>query len=71
MPAEAAQTSEIPYHPAPSLGHELGIMFGFMAIFVISMGLYLVLWKRKFAVWFLWTASVGTRFEGMKRGPLG
>ena len=71
MPAEAAQTSEIPYHPAPSLGHELGIMFGFMAIFVISMGLYLVLWKRKFAVWFLWMGSVGTRFEGMKRASLG
>ncbi|MCJ1426743.1 hypothetical protein MMC29_004646 [Sticta canariensis] len=45
MPAEAAQTSEIPYHPAPSVGHELGIMFGFMAIFVISMGVYLFLWK--------------------------
>lgn len=48
MPAQAAQSSEIPYHPAPSLGHELGIMFGFMAIFVVSMGVYLVLWRCKF-----------------------
>ncbi|MCJ1464381.1 hypothetical protein MMC07_002994 [Pseudocyphellaria aurata] len=34
-----------PSHPPPPLGHDLGIMFGFMALFLISMGVYLVVWK--------------------------
>lgn len=27
-------------------------MFGFMAVFIVAMTVYLVLWKGKLAVWF-------------------
>ena len=36
---------KVPPHPAPSIGHEIGVMLGFMAFFVISMGVYYVLWQ--------------------------
>jgi len=31
--------------PPPSLGHEFGIMFGFLAIMAISMALYGIAWQ--------------------------
>ena len=34
-----------PYHVGPGTAHEIGIMIGFMAIFVISTAIYLVFWK--------------------------
>ena len=43
-----ADIPEAKFHPAPSIGHELGIMFGFMAVFAISMTVYLIVWKGKF-----------------------
>ena len=36
--------------PGPGVGHELGVMFGFMAIMVLSMVMYLVFWKGVFDV---------------------
>jgi len=33
------------YVPPPSIGHELGVMFGFIGVFIISMGLYMIWWK--------------------------
>ncbi|KAE8146351.1 hypothetical protein BDV25DRAFT_143798 [Aspergillus avenaceus] len=34
-----------PYTPMSSLGHELGILFGFLAACFIVMGLYVMLWR--------------------------
>lgn len=39
------QSPKVSFHPAPSVGHELGIMFGFIAFFLLSMGVYYTLWK--------------------------
>lgn len=36
---------KVAFHPAPSIGHEIGIMLGFMAFFAVSMGVYYVLWQ--------------------------
>ena len=38
---------KVPFHPAPSVGHEIGVMFGFMAFFVVSMGVYYVVWQGR------------------------
>ena len=34
-----------PYNPGPGTPHEVGVMIGFMAIFVLVTTVYLVLWK--------------------------
>ncbi|KAJ5770341.1 uncharacterized protein N7511_002392 [Penicillium nucicola] len=34
-----------PYTPMPSLGHELGLMFGFLALCGVVMGVYVVVWR--------------------------
>ncbi|KAL2011226.1 hypothetical protein VTN00DRAFT_3944 [Thermoascus crustaceus] len=34
-----------PYTPMPSLGHELGIMFGFIMACLLSMLIYFVFWQ--------------------------
>ncbi|KAJ5457981.1 hypothetical protein N7475_009369 [Penicillium sp. IBT 31633x] len=34
-----------PYTPMPSLGHELGLMFGFLALCAIVMAAYVALWR--------------------------
>ncbi|KAJ5497272.1 hypothetical protein N7463_009259 [Penicillium fimorum] len=34
-----------PYTPMPSLNHELGLMFGFLSLFVVAMGAYIALWR--------------------------
>ncbi|MCJ1265312.1 hypothetical protein MMC22_005188 [Lobaria immixta] len=39
------QSPKIAFHPAPSVGHELGVMFGFMAVFVVAMAVYLAFFK--------------------------
>lgn len=39
------QSPKVAFHPAPSVGHELGIMFGFIAFFFLSMAVYYALWK--------------------------
>lgn len=33
-----------PYIPMPSLGHELGLMFGFLSLCIVVMGAYVALW---------------------------
>ncbi|MCJ1339708.1 hypothetical protein MMC09_004998 [Bachmanniomyces sp. S44760] len=33
------------YVPPPSVGHEIGVMFGFMGAMLLAMLLYLMLWK--------------------------
>lgn len=35
------------YTPAPSIGHELGVMFGFMVFCLLFVGVY----------WFIWTSK--------------
>jgi hypothetical protein len=35
------------YTPMESLGHELGIMFGFLAACIGTVGLYFVIWQGK------------------------
>jgi high-affinity Fe2+/Pb2+ permease len=35
--------------PIPSLGHELGIMFGFIGLMVVSMVVYTGFWKSEFS----------------------
>jgi hypothetical protein len=34
-----------PYIPPPSTGHELGIMFGFIGLMIISMVTYGIVWQ--------------------------
>ena len=34
-----------PYHPGPGTAHEVGVMVGFMAAFVIIAASYLIIWK--------------------------
>ncbi|KAL2222075.1 hypothetical protein M432DRAFT_587982 [Thermoascus aurantiacus ATCC 26904] len=34
-----------PYTPMPSLGHELGIMFGFIVACLLTVAVYLVFWQ--------------------------
>jgi hypothetical protein len=34
------------FTPMPSLAHELGVMFGFIAACLFTMGLYFVLWQK-------------------------
>ena len=34
-----------PYTPPSSLGHELGILFAFLSLCVITMGLYWFFWQ--------------------------
>lgn len=36
---------KIPYTPPPSLGHELGVLFGFAGAMVLAMSAYLVVWQ--------------------------
>lgn len=38
----------VAFHPGPSLGHELGIMFGFIALFVLATVVYYVMWQGQF-----------------------
>ncbi|OQE44404.1 hypothetical protein PENCOP_c002G06229 [Penicillium coprophilum] len=33
------------YTPIPSLNHELGLMFGFLSLFIVAMGAYIALWR--------------------------
>lgn len=35
----------IPFHAGPGTRHEVGVMVGFMVLFVLSMGVYLVFWR--------------------------
>lgn len=39
------QSPKVAFHPAPSVRHEIGIMFGFIAFFFLSMAVYYALWK--------------------------
>jgi hypothetical protein len=34
-----------PYTPMPSLGHELGLMFGFLSLCIVAMVAYIALWR--------------------------
>ena len=57
----------IPYVPPPSIGHEIGVMFGFGGAMVLSMVGYLVFWKSKSIVSLsLWTlpGELGDPIEG-------
>ena len=38
----------IPFHAGPGTRHEVGVMVGFMVLFALSMGVYLVLWRCEF-----------------------
>ncbi|KAI4098425.1 MAG: hypothetical protein L6R37_006507 [Teloschistes peruensis] len=39
------QTPKIPFHPGPPLSHELGVMFGFIAIFILAVLVYYYSWR--------------------------
>ena len=41
---------QVPFHPAPSIGHEIGIMIGFMSFFVLAMGVYYVIWQGQLSL---------------------
>ena len=34
-----------PFHAGPGLGHELGVMFAFMVVFVLISAAYLLVWN--------------------------
>ena len=36
-----------PYHAGPGTAHEIGVMIGFMAAFVLVAAAYLVIWRIK------------------------
>ncbi|KAF2156698.1 hypothetical protein K461DRAFT_272772 [Myriangium duriaei CBS 260.36] len=38
-------TTNIKFVPEPSVGHEIGIMFGFIGAMILSMALYGVAWN--------------------------
>lgn len=38
----------IPYHAGPDTAHEVGVMLGFMAVFMLSMTVYLLIWRIAF-----------------------
>jgi len=40
-------STQIGYVPPPSIGHELGVMFGFMGIFLIAMTVYYFVWQAR------------------------
>ena len=37
--------TERPYHAGPGTRHEIGVMVGFIVIFILSIVLYLIVWK--------------------------
>ena len=39
----------ISYHAGPGTTHEVGVMLGFMAVFVLSMTVYLLIWRSQSA----------------------
>lgn len=46
MPSDTKDQSPTgPYHAGPGTGHEIGIMIGFMAAFVLITLGYLVMWR--------------------------
>ena len=38
-----------PYVPIASLRHELGLMFGFLSLYIVVMGAYVTLWRGEFS----------------------
>lgn len=47
-PALIPDENRPPETPISSLGHELGIMFGFMAACLVIIGIYVLFWRGKF-----------------------
>ncbi|RHZ43176.1 uncharacterized protein CDV56_100472 [Aspergillus thermomutatus] len=46
MPTPIATPNNIPpYTPMPSLGHELGVMFGFIVACLLIMAVYIYFWR--------------------------
>jgi hypothetical protein len=41
-----------PYIPMPSLGHELGLMFGFLSLSIVVIGAYVALWRGELSSYF-------------------
>lgn len=39
-----------PYVPMPSLGHELGLMFGFFSLCLAVMAAYVVVWRSESSI---------------------
>lgn len=60
------QSPKIPFHPAPSVGHELGIMFGFIGFFILSMAVYYVWWEGEshFTIYAFFWGEQGKAFSG-------
>lgn len=56
---------QVPYHPAPSIGHEIGIMIGFMSFFVLSMGVYYVIWQGRLSLFRMELKPSGSRFAAL------
>ncbi|KAJ5356741.1 hypothetical protein N7517_011350 [Penicillium concentricum] len=50
-----------PYTPMPSLRHELGLMFGFLSLFVVAMGAYIALWRGELSNFFSYI-SISPKF---------
>ena len=48
--AEKDQSPTGPYHAGPGTPHEIGIMIGFMATFVLTMVIYWIAWQRKISL---------------------
>jgi hypothetical protein len=44
---------KVSFHPGPSVQHELGVMFGAIAFFVLAVGVYYALWQGQ------WRTSFG------------
>ena len=42
-----SQAPVVPFHAGPGTAHEIGVMVGFMAAFVLVATVYLVVWRMK------------------------
>lgn len=42
-----------PYTPMSSLGHELGVLFGFLLACFVVMAVYIVLWRSEYTMLFV------------------
>lgn len=42
-------SSEVPYHPPPSIGHEIGVIFGGIGSMIVGALLFYLWWRVKLA----------------------
>lgn len=49
LPRAGGGSSEVPYHPPPSVGHEIGVIFGGIGSMLLGALLFYLWWRVKLA----------------------